>query len=167
MVVPFRTLAVFGLALGLLGAGYLVRPAPGAAALSPTPAPKAVAAAAPAAPKPVSTLAANRPPVPIVGPQHASYFAIVDQGPNIDRPSGDAGKLSGNPSDPAQTQTAALTTDQPSGGDINARRAIEVDGYKNVRDIVKDANGGWRARAMRGRTEISVKVDANGNVSAE
>jgi hypothetical protein len=114
-----------------------------------------------------------RPPVPIVGPQHANYFTTVtvDQKSSTasDKPTVDMGTIASNPADPAQaqTQTAALTTDQPSGGDGNAKRAIETDGYKNVRDVVKDPDGGWHARAMRGGTEIALKVDASGNVSTQ
>ena len=158
MVVPFRTFAVFSLAFGMLAAGYLIGPAPGATQSSPSPAAGAAASAAkPATP----TLVANRPPVPLVAPQHANYFTPADP---------EAGKTSadpGNPTDPAQAQTAALQTDQPAGVDSDARRAIEYDGYKNVHGIVKGNDGMWHARAMRGRTEIAVTVDASGNVSAE
>ena len=54
-----------------------------------------------------------------------------------------------------------------SGDDAQARKAIEFDGYKNVRALEKGPDGVWRGRAMRGRTEIAIRVDANGNVSAE
>jgi hypothetical protein len=54
-----------------------------------------------------------------------------------------------------------------SRGDAQARAAIELDGYKNVRALTKGADGLWHGRAMRGRTEIAVRVDAGGNVSAE
>jgi hypothetical protein len=170
MVVPFRTFAVFSLAFGMLAAGYLIAPAPGSTALPPPP--MAPQAAAGPALKPVPTLLASRPPVPIVTPHRTSYFTTaVDQSSDkpTDQPTVDTGTNNGNPSDSAQaqTQTAALTADQPSGDNADARRAIEFDGYKSVRDVVKDADGGWHARAMRGRTEIAVKVDASGNVSAE
>jgi hypothetical protein len=171
MAIPFRTFAVFSLAFGMLTAGYLIGPSRGATTISPPAAPKAVAEAP--APKPVETLLATRPPVPLVGPQHVNYFATVtvDQKSSTasDKPTVDMGTIASNPADPAQaqTQTAALTTDQPSGNDGNAKRAIETDGYKNVRDIVKDPDGGWHARAMRGSTEIALKVDASGNVSTQ
>jgi hypothetical protein len=160
----------------MLAAGYLIGPSRGATTVSPPPAaPKAVAEVPEA--KPVSTLVALRPPVPVMGPQHVNYYAPAPVDPNAapsgDKPAADPATSSAKPSDPAQaqpqTQTAALTTDQPQGADVNpdAKHAIEFDGYKNVHDMVKDPDGGWHARAMRGRTEVAVKVDASGNVSTE
>ena len=153
MVVPFRTFAIFSLAFGMLAAGYLIGPSRGATHSSPPPAPALAADAAAPAPKPTAlTLAANRPPVPFVRPQPTSYFTPANQ---------DSGASSGD------TQTADLTTNQPAGDDSGAKRAIEFDGYKNVHGVVKGSDGMWHARAMRGRTEIAVTVDAGGNVSAE
>jgi hypothetical protein len=60
-----------------------------------------------------------------------------------------------------------LPSDDMKTGDSQARAAIELDGYKNVRGLQKGPDGMWRGRAMRGRTEITVRVDATGNVSAE
>ena len=170
MVVPFRTFAVFSLAFGMLAAGYLMKPAPGAtqSSLPPAPAPKAADMAP--APKAESALVSSRPPVPLVRPQPTSYFAttIQNAGASGDKPTVDMGTVDGNPPDPAQAQTAALATDQPSADDDGgAKRAIEFDGYKNVHGVVKGSDGVWHARAMRGRTEIAVRVDGSGNVSAE
>lgn len=99
-------------------------------------------------------LVAIRPPVPLVRPQPTSYFTttVQDSGTSGDKPA---------------ANTAALTTDQPAGEDGDAKRAIEFDGYKNVHAVVKSGDGVWHARAMRGRTEIAVRVDASGTVSAE
>ena len=164
MVVPFRTFAVFSLAFGMLAAGYLIGPAPGATQSSPSPAQAEAEAMAPAPRAAAPTLAANRPPVPLVRPQPTSYFTttVPDSGAAGDKPAADS-----NPADPAQAQTAAVTTDQPTGEDADAKRAIEFDGYKNVHAVVKGSDGIWHARAMRGRTEIAVRVDATGSVSAE
>ncbi len=148
MIVPFRTFAVFSLAFGMLAAGYLIGPAPGATQASP--APKATAAASEGKPMPPA-LVASHPPVPLIRPQPTSYFAP--------EPTADS-----NPSDPTQAQTA----DQPASGEAaEAKRAIEFDGYKNVHAVVKGSDGMWHARAMRGRTEIAVTVDASGSVSTE
>src|ERR1700760_1872542 len=77
MDIPFRTFAVFSLAFGMLAAGYLIGPSRGATTVAVPPGPNPVAATP--VPKPVETLTALRPPVPIVGPQHANYFANVNQ----------------------------------------------------------------------------------------
>jgi hypothetical protein len=162
MKIPFRTFALFSVAFGMLAAGYLIGPAPGAPS-SPRPQEaKAVPNSAPvsSAAKPtLSTVVANRPPVPLVPQQRTSYFTPAEPSPERsgDKPAADAD----------QAQTQALATDQPAGDDGQARRAIEFDGYKNVHAIVKGADGVWHARAMRGRTEVAVRVDGSGNVSAE
>ncbi|MFO1160684.1 MAG: hypothetical protein U1E60_17725 [Reyranellaceae bacterium] len=45
-----------------------------------------------------------------------------------------------------------------------ARAAIEADGYKNVR-IVGKGDGVFRAKALRGKTEVLLIVDATGSVT--
>jgi hypothetical protein len=166
MTVPFRTFALFGAALGVVAAGYLFAPAPGASKSLAAPAARIVP---PAPPKPETTLVANRPPVPLVTAPRATYNAPVERttgSPSSgDKPTVDMGTFSSNPADPNDTtQALALPA---SGDDSQARRAIEFDGYKNVRGLVKSPDGSWRGRALRGRTEIAVRVDASGNVSAE
>jgi hypothetical protein len=158
-MVPFRTFASFGLALGMLGVGYLFAPAPGA---QPMPAPAAKADPPPAPPKPESTLQANRPPVPLLTPQRTTYYT-----PPPDKPEKtDRADKTERPATEMALKTD-VPTDNPTGDGAQAKRAIEFDGYKNVRALVKGPDGIWRGRAMRGRTEIAVKVDATGNVSAE
>lgn len=61
--------------------------------------------------------------------------------------------------------TAEPTVQQLS--EANARAAIEADGYKRPRMVIKGANGTWQARALRGTTEVSLRVDAQGNVTGE
>ncbi|MBN9089068.1 MAG: hypothetical protein J0J01_19340 [Reyranella sp.] len=154
MTVPFRTFALFGAALGMLAAGYLLAPAPGASRSLAAPATKVVP---PAAPKPETTLVAGRPPVPLMTParQTATVERTIDSS-SSDKPTVDLGTSSTNPPDPNDPKD-----------DGKARQAIEFDGYKNVRGLVKGPDGSWRGRAMRGRTEIAVRVDASGSVSAE
>ena len=156
MTVPFRTFALFGLALGMLAAGYLFAPAPGASRPLPT---QPVAKAAPPPPlaKPTAaTLVANRPPVPLVTQPRSNYFT-----PPPEQATADTGAIA-KPGDTTQ----ALAVSAP-GEDSSAKRAIEFDGYRNVRGLTKGADGTWHGRAMRGRTEIAVRVDASGSVSAE
>jgi hypothetical protein len=48
-----------------------------------------------------------------------------------------------------------------------AKAAIEADGYKGVKLLNKGDNGIWHATALRGRTTVSLTVDASGSVSAD
>jgi len=171
MTVPFRTFAAFGLAFGMIGLGYQFAPGPGATPL-PQPVAKAAAAepskAEPSKPepaRPVSTLVASRPPVPLVTPPRP---AIEQASAPSDKPTVNMGTVSGNPSDPNdKTQALAVAPPAMTGDGSQAKRAIEFDGYRNVRGLEKGPDGAWHGRAMRGRTEIAVRVDASGNVSAE
>lgn len=195
MTVPLRTFGLLGLAVALLGAGYLFVPSPGATTLpTPQPTPKPVAAAAAVIPaaaaapaaaptpaaKPGSTLAVNRPPVPYVTRGHTNYYAspsiegtnaVVgssDGKPTVDMGTFTASSLSPD-SKPATDgiQQALLAEPNSSGDDSRAKAAVEQDGYRNVRGLVKDADGVWHGRAMRGRTEIAIRVNPDGSVSAD
>src|SRR3954463_3948574 len=162
--VPFRTFALFGLALGMLATGYLFAPAPGAS--KSLPAPSVAKVVPPAPPKPETTLVASRPPVPLVTAPRTTHFEMAERktdSPSPNKPA-DMGPSSANPADPNATKPATDTTQAlavPAGGNDNeAKRAIEFDGYKNVRGLEKGPDGTWRGRAMRGRTEVAVRVDA-------
>jgi hypothetical protein len=170
MKIQTKTLALLAVAGGMLASGYLIGPAPGAtttgaAVAQATPAPAKLAPA----PQPASKVKMMRPPVPLLVSGHDQYFVSA-------------------PADAVatDTQTAAATLgttaatgdkpgdklgDKPLDGrdeaNFAAKAAIEQDGYRNVRALVKIADGTWRGRAMRGSTEISVTVDANGSVSAD
>jgi len=48
-----------------------------------------------------------------------------------------------------------------------AKAAIEADGYKGVSQLGKGTDGAWRAKAYRGTSEVQLKVDGTGKVSAE
>ena len=157
MTVPFRTFALLGLAFGMLAAGYLFAPARGAGESLPAP-PVAKAEPPPLARQPAATLVANRPPVPLVTAPRTSFFQQAKAEPGTETSTGNSNLVDANA--PVQ----ALVT---SGDDAPARRAIEFDGYRNVRSLVKGPDGNWHGRALRGRTEVAVRVDATGNVSAE
>jgi hypothetical protein len=176
MTVPFRTFAAFGLALGMLGAGYLFVPAPGGATSPAQP----VAKAEPAPARPAPELVASRPPVPLLTPPRATYVsqATLEKSASNSseaKPSVNAGVFKSGAPDP-NVPTQALAMAPPSGDDSQAKRggndskarqAIELDGYKNVRGLEQGPDGMWHGRALRGRTEIAVRVDSSGNVSAE
>jgi hypothetical protein len=167
MKIQTKTLALLVVAGGMLASGYLIGPAPGATAgtvvaQASIPAPARLAPA----PQPTSKVKMLRPPVPLQVGAHDQYFES-------------------KPADvvATQTQTAAATIgttgigttgaigdkplDDQGQANFAAKAAIEQDGYRNVRALVKGADGTWRGRAMRGSTEIAVTVDAGGSVSAD
>lgn len=183
-MVPYRTFLVLGLAAGTLGAGYVFAPQPGGAAVATAPMPKAApvaTAATPAAPtgKPASTLVANRAPVPLVPRTHNTYFTPKESAaPGSTAPAATDGVPSGATN--TDISKASLTVGAgldgglpPASGDAKsddsaqAKAAVELDGYKNVRGLEKGPDGIWHGRAMRGRTEIAIRVDASGSVSAD
>src|SRR5262245_12821518 len=43
-----------------------------------------------------------------------------------------------------------------------AKAAVEVDGYKRVTVLGKGPNGAWRAKGLRGATEVLLTVDGTG-----
>lgn len=178
MTIPYRTCALLGLTVALVSAGYFFAPSP--AATSPFAAPAlAKAGAVPSetrtvvvqpdarpivkvdGAKAVSTksvgikpagIVTARAPVPLVPLRHNTFVTV---------PSGDAREAP----ELMQGQTQALT--MGTEDESQARRAIEFDGYRNVRGLVKAPDGGWHGRAMRGATEITVRVAADGSVSAD
>jgi hypothetical protein len=64
---------------------------------------------------------------------------------------------------------AALPKDTALGkmAESAAKAAIEADGYRGVRILQRTADGGWRARALRGATEVSLSVNLRGDVSVD
>jgi hypothetical protein len=85
---------------------------------------------------------------------------------NTDRPTvnGERPAASAEPMAPAAELPAKATG---SPGDSAAKAAIEADGYKGVKVMHKGENGLWYAKAMRGRTEVVLTVDAAGRVTLE
>jgi len=48
-----------------------------------------------------------------------------------------------------------------------ARATIEAGGYVSVTALGKGADGTWRAKAYRGKTEVQLTVDGMGRISTE
>lgn len=65
------------------------------------------------------------------------------------------------------TEPAAPAEAAEGLSDSSVRAAIEADGYKRVKVLSKSENGTWRALALRGKTEVALRVDAQGNVMAD
>lgn len=176
-MVPYRTIVFLGLAVGMLGAGYIFAPQPGVAALPTASMPEAapvassMTSAAPAV-RATTTQVSNRPPVPFVTRTPDKYYVAKDTDASIQAASG-AGP-DGDVSMVSLTVGGATDGGQPpgpgdarSGNSSSAKAAVERDGYKNVHALEKGPDGLWRGRAMRGSTEIAIRVDDSGNVSAE
>lgn len=64
----------------------------------------------------------------------------------------------------AQALVARPSPSERSGENA-ARAAIEADGYKGVQELRRGDNGVWHAKALRGRTEVRLIVDARGAVT--
>jgi hypothetical protein len=67
----------------------------------------------------------------------------------------------------AGTEVPTVESPTRQFGESEARAAIEADGYKKPRIVNKGADGKWHARALRGTVEVSLRVDAQGNVTGE
>jgi hypothetical protein len=101
------------------------------------------------APRATPTLAARQAPVPMVLSRRTPVAVPVAA--------------------PATAPEPALSEPEKTTGltEADARAAIVADGYKKVLAVSKTADGTWRARALRGATEVSLRVDARGNVIGE
>jgi hypothetical protein len=90
---------------------------------------------------------------------------------------GDGGATGGKGEGASTNNTAMPAPASPDGANTNdettnnaamtAKRAIEQDGYKNVRELAKGSDGLWHAQAMRGNTQVQVTVNRSGRVSAQ
>ena len=114
-------------------------PAPGIAAIGPSMPPSVIASSN-------SGLQARRDPVPLVR--------------NV--------QVSSAP--PASTNTPIAAGERQMQDDLDknaAKAAVELDGYKGVTILGKATNGAWRARGLRGATEVLLTVDGTGRVSMD
>jgi hypothetical protein len=68
----------------------------------------------------------------------------------------------GTPTGDSETVASPVAPD--TAGETAARAAIEADGYKSVR-ILSKGDGVWRAKALRGKTEVLLIVDSQGSVT--
>ena len=111
---------------------------PATAVVSPLPAPTARNEVA---------MDAGRAPVPVLVSHHRAFAAVVEPA-SADTPAHADAAISAN-----MTETTA-------------KAAIEADGYKGVHALALGSDGTWKAIALRGQTEVSLRVDPTGSVSA-
>jgi hypothetical protein len=150
-----KTLSLLAVASGMLASAYMIGPAPGATVgAAPAVTQRLPVTLAAAAPKPTSSIKSAQAPVPLLTVAHSEFFTA----PPADAPS---------PEKPATTAMADPHVAAAPPTDSTAKTAIEQDGYRSVRMLVKGPDGSWRGRAMRGSSEVAVRVDADGSVAAD
>jgi hypothetical protein len=151
-----KTLALVALATGMLVSAYMIGPAPASPAATSTPraAPVASVASSTQASPTIKTL---RPPVPLSVSAHKEFFTPPPADAAAATPMLDPTAKSPTSNDDATSPTEMAA----------AKSAIEMDGYRKVANLVKAPDGSWRGRALRGSTEIAVRVDATGSVAAD
>jgi hypothetical protein len=66
---------------------------------------------------------------------------------------------------PPPAPTTSLATDRAFTAD-QAKAQIEANEYSNVSGLRKDAQGIWRGKAVKDGLPVNVKLDVNGNVTA-
>lgn len=116
-----------------------------------------VASRPPAAPAPV----APTPPKPAVEVRQAPVPLLMKARARVELPGVDS--VAVVTPDPAKGGEGA----SDGSGESAAKAAVEADGYKGVKVLRKGVNGIWHARALRGTTEVSVTVDAQGHVALD
>ena len=130
----------------MLASTYFIGPAPAATAVPGAARPIPAMAAAPS--KPATTIKTFQAPVPLLVTGHSDFFT--------------ASPTDATPSPAPGPDIATARTD-----DAAARAAIEQDGYRGVKKLVKGPDGSWHGSALRGSTEVAVRVDASGSVATD
>ena len=71
------------------------------------------------------------------------------------------------PATQTQTQTKPATPTTPSAAamtETQAKARIESQGFTNVSELKKDAQGMWSAKAMKDGKSVQVSLDARGQI---
>jgi hypothetical protein len=68
---------------------------------------------------------------------------------------------------PSTTPGSAAMSTSSITSESQARSRLESNGYSNVMGLSRDSNGMWHGRAMKGTTQMQVRVDQNGNIIAQ
>src|SRR5437016_1490765 len=93
-------------------------------------------------------------------------FAVTAGGAMAQTPPAQQGPQNSgiNRSDSTNRQVAAPVQGRNSFTEGEAKSRIEKMGFTNVSNLIKDDNGVWRARAMKGGQQVDVGLDYQGNV---
>ena len=150
---------VFVLASSVLfaagAAAHFMAPLPGAASFPSSAQATPALGAASSIPKPIGEVSASKP---LVEARQAPVPLQMRQRPPA--------ALSQTFETAAGAMPAAAAPSDVEGANF-ARSAIEADGYRSVKNVVAGPGGTWQARAFRGKTEVVLRVDRDGNVSAD
>lgn len=116
-----------------------------------------------------AALAQNPPATPAPGPGGGNPPSGWSGG--TPPPGADSGKMypdgKGPPASPSTATVPPHAGDLKIASEADARKAIEAEGFTGVSGLRKDDAGLWVGRAMRGTSNVAVRVDARGNVSAD
>lgn len=82
-------------------------------------------------------------------------------------------QTAGQPASPPSSQPGTSTTPSvpPAGMPgtaqtaTSARLQIEASGYTDIKDLKRQDDGSWRARATKNSEEVAVSVDSTGAVT--
>ncbi len=141
--------------LAAVATAHVMAPLPDGAPLQASAKAATVTQTASAAPRPVAEMTGSRPLIEV---RHAPVPLQMRERPPVVLPQG---------LEQASLTTPPTVSPEDGEGRSFARTAIEADGYKTVKSMVAGPDGTWRARALRGRTEVTVTVDRDGRVSAD
>lgn len=147
------TVAALGIATGAV-ASTVARAVPTPVAASATPIPAPVVTTTPAAPL-TSALGTNTGAAPGTG--------VVDRNTGAAAAAGNSNQA---------VATTAVNAPQPAKGANSfsrgeAQRRIEREGYSQVADLKKDADGIWRGHATKNGAGVGVWLDYKGNVGQQ
>ncbi len=70
-------------------------------------------------------------------------------------------------SEPATPQAGASTTTKAGAvaTETQAKARIEAQGYTNVSELKKDAQGAWTAKAMKDGKSVQLSLDTQGQIA--
>jgi hypothetical protein len=108
--------------------------------------------------------------ISVTGAASANLFTTSAPVPTQPAPREKPAAATEPPVVPPATPVSVPSSSRPSApsersGENAARAAIEADGYKGVQELRRGDNGVWHAKALRGRTEVRLMVDARGAVT--
>jgi predicted aspartyl protease len=69
------------------------------------------------------------------------------------------------PADKAQAATPAAGAATTAMTEVQAKARIEAQGFTNVSELKKDAQGMWNAKAMKDGKAVQISLDTGGKIA--